>query len=152
MTWWVLKLDRPFLAANLKSDAGATTFLQVLFQDAYGVDVKVCTDRVATCQDGTEEVSERCGTDEMGYLWTSFQDLDDRSEYRMAILTYGLPDLELQWSYYLMKSGYIYRFCHGHLRAFFASKISQHQFARIWKQVFLFKPIFQRELGDLNTP
>ncbi|HIK32187.1 MAG TPA: hypothetical protein IGS17_12465 [Oscillatoriales cyanobacterium M59_W2019_021] len=145
MTGWVLKLDRPFLAANPESDAGATTFLRVLFQEVYGVDVSVCTDRVETYHEGIEEVSERCGTDEMGYLRTSFQDMDDRSEYRVAILTYGLPDLEMQWSYYLIKSGYAYRFCHGHLRVFFGTEISQYQLATIWKQVFHFEPNFQRE-------
>lgn len=145
MTWWVLRLDRPFLAANPESDAGATTFLRVLFQEGYGVDARVCRDRIETCQEGMEEVSERCGTDEMGYLWTSFRDMDDRSEHRMAILTYGLPDLEVQWSYYLMKSGYAYRFCHGHLRVFFGTEISREQFAKIWKHVFHFEPNFQRE-------
>jgi hypothetical protein len=145
MTWWVLTLDRPFVAVNAESDPGAATFLQVLFMNLYEVDVKLCSDRIETEDGSIQEVSGRCGTDEMGYIWTSYQDLNDRSEEYIAILTYGLPDLELQWSYSLMKSGYAYRFCHGHLRVFFQTEIVQQQLVAIWKQVFNFEPNFQKE-------
>jgi hypothetical protein len=141
MTWYTLSLNPPFLARNAESDPGATTFLQQLFMNAYEVDVRNCNTIEETEDEFTLEIHGRCGTDERGYIWNRYEYLDDRSEYVVTILSYGLPDLELQWSYYMMKSGYVYRFCHRHLKVWFQNDSIRQQFVDIWKQVFEFEPI-----------
>lgn len=120
------------------------TFLRTLFRNICNVDVSQC-EILNEEKDGTTvlNITGRCGTPNIGYSFKRTKYIDDSSEDIMLINTYGLPNIQLRWTYSLWKSGYTYRFHHRRLEVAFTDTKGKELFEESWFQTFGLHPRFQ---------
>jgi hypothetical protein len=123
----------------------AETFLRALFLRVCQIDVGQCNPGMETQDDTHRTVQGHCGRQETGFRWTRTTQMEDSTTDHMLIDTYGLPGIELRWSYLLYKSGYDYRFSHLRLQVAFINDLVQAQFNQCWLDTFALPPIFQAE-------
>lgn len=131
----------------LCSTPGPRSFLARLLEDRCGVDAGKATATVTSgVRYGDTEVSEGfAGTADAGYRFSEARSLESSMfDVRLTWTTYGVPGIDVQWSFSLEKAGQLGHcaFRNGTLRVRLENDAARATFVRLWHEVFARMPVF----------